>query len=150
VVYTLSDAAVRNALKKVKNTTGLLGRWQTLNTKPLMVCDTGHNKAGIEEVLKNIERTPHEKLHIVIGMVKDKDSTTILGLLPKSAFYYFCAPELERALPARELWKRAQAYGLRGQAYKSVQDALTAARKAADCNDMIYIGGSTFVVAEVL
>jgi dihydrofolate synthase/folylpolyglutamate synthase len=150
VGYTLSDAAVRNALKKVKNTTGLLGRWQTLNTKPLMVCDTGHNKAGIEEVLKNIERTPHEKLHIVIGMVKDKDSTTILGLLPKPAFYYFCAPELERALPARELWKGAQAYGLRGQAYKSVQDALTAARKAADCNDMIYIGGSTFVVAEVL
>lgn len=148
--YCISEAAVETALKNVKKITGLLGRWQILGSNPLIICDTGHNKAGIEEVLKNIRRTDFEKLHIVIGMVKDKDSTSILALLPKSAIYYFCAPVLERALPAAELWRQAQSHQLSGQHYGSVKDALKSAIAAANCNDMIYIGGSTFVVSEVL
>jgi dihydrofolate synthase/folylpolyglutamate synthase len=148
--YSISETALKQAVKNVKKITGLLGRWQTLGTEPLIVCDTGHNKAGIEEVIKNIERTPYENLHMVIGMVKDKDSKSILNLLPKKAVYYFCAPDLERALSAEDLWKQAQACGLNGKYYETVADALNEAKKAAQCNDMIYVGGSTFVVSEVL
>jgi len=148
--YSISETALKQAVKNVKKITGLLGRWQTLGTEPLIVCDTGHNKAGIEEVIKNIDRTPYENLHMVIGMVKDKDSKSILNLLPKKAVYYFCAPDLERALSVEDLWKQAQACGLNGNYYETVADALNEAKKAAQCNDMIYVGGSTFVVSEVL
>lgn len=148
--FIISDAHVQSALKNVKQLTGLQGRWQTLQTVPLVICDTGHNEAGISEVLKNIAATPHENLHFVLGMVKDKDISKILRLLPKVAQYYFCQPDIERAKPVAELAQEAQAIGLSGKSFTSVKEAYQAALKQAAPNDLIFIGGSTFVVAEVV
>jgi len=148
--YTLEDKAIFQALSHVKQLTGLQGRWQLLDTNPLIICDTGHNEAGIREVLQNIRNTGHNHLHMVIGMVKDKDISTVLSLLPTEASYYFCQPDLERALPSEELARQASHKGLYGQHFTTVPEALSAAKKAASENDLIFIGGSTFVVAEVL
>lgn len=148
--FKIEPAHVYEALRQVKKLTGLQGRWQTLCTSPLVICDTGHNVAGITEVLKNISATPHAALHFVIGMVKDKDITKILDLLPKTARYYFTQPNLERALPVTTLQEQAEVYGLKGDAFPTVQAAVSAAKKAASANDLVFIGGSTFVVAEVL
>lgn len=148
--YKLPKEAIYSALKNVKKITGLQGRWQTLSKKPLVICDTGHNKAGLTEVLKNIANTPHQSLHMVIGMVKDKDIDGVLALLPKKANYYFCAPALERALPAADLAQKASKFSLTGQAYTSVKNALAQAKVNAKINDLIFVGGSTFVVAEIL
>lgn len=148
--FKIEEAAVYNALKNVKGLTGLQGRWQTLSENPLVICDTGHNIAGITEVMQNINDTPHDQLHIVIGMVKDKDITGVLQLLPVDAHYYFCQPELERALPAEELAEQAKNHHLIGDVFPSVQLAFHAAKDNANANDLIFIGGSTFVVAEVL
>lgn len=148
--YQLNDEAICRALKNVKKLTGLQGRWQTLAKNPLIICDTGHNKAGITEVMLNIEQVPHKQLHLVIGMVKDKDISAVLALLPKNAIYYFCQPQLERALPAEELARQAATYQLNGSVFTSVKLALTAAKNKANKEDLIFIGGSTFVVAEVI
>ncbi len=148
--YKISEEAVYTALKSVKKITGLQGRWQTLAKKPLIICDTGHNKAGIREVVQNIRDTPHSQLHMVIGMVKDKDISAILALLPKKATYYFCQPNLERALAAIDLAQQATTYQLLGKVFDSVTDALAAAKTKANENDLIFVGGSTFVVAEVI
>jgi len=147
---TITDKHIQTALKQVQKLTGLSGRWQTLSKNPLVICDTGHNQDGINEVLKNIEITPHKKLHIVIGMLKDKDIHKILALLPKDAVYYFCNPDLQRAKPANELLNEAQAFGLHGKSYSTVKDALQAARSNAKAKDLVFVGGSTFVVAEAL
>lgn len=146
----ISDDHVKTALKEVKWLTGLMGRWQTLGTRPMVICDTGHNEDGIREVLKNIEAISFEKLHMVIGMVKDKDITGILKLLPEDATYYFCQPKLARAKPVEDLQMEANALGLRGKAYSTVREALKAAKNNAGDKDLIFIGGSTFVVAEVV
>lgn len=146
----ITDEAIREALLQVKKITGLQGRWQTLSEKPLVICDTGHNKAGITEVLKNIASTSFETLHFVIGMVKDKDIDSVLALLPTDARYYFCEPNLERALPAGELKVKAATFQLDGDVFASVCDALAKAKQNASDNDLIFIGGSTFVVAEIL
>ncbi len=148
--YKIEDKAVREALKSVKKLTGLQGRWQTLSKNPLVICDTGHNKAGIAEVVQNIQQTPHEQLHMVIGMVKDKDITAVLSLLPQKANYYFCQPELERALPAHELAEQAASFNLKGQVFNSVATALAGAKLKAQPKDLIFVGGSTFVVAEII
>lgn len=148
--FKIEDEAVYTALKNVKGLTGLQGRWQTLSENPLVICDTGHNIAGITEVMQNINDTPHDQLHIVIGMVNDKDISGVLQLLPKDAHYYFCQPELERALPARQLSEQAKNHFLIGDVFPSVQLAFHAAKDNANANDLIFIGGSTFVVAEVL
>jgi dihydrofolate synthase/folylpolyglutamate synthase len=148
--FKINKSSVFAALSQVKKLTGLQGRWQTLGTNPLVICDTGHNVAGIGEVLKNIAATPHQGLHMVIGMVKDKDITNILSLLPRHAAYYFCQPNLERALPATELQDKATAFDLKGMAYHQVGLALAAAKEHATPEDLIFVGGSTFVVAEVL
>ncbi len=148
--FTISDENIQNALKQVKNLTGLSGRWQTLSTQPIVICDTGHNEDGIKEVLKNIAVTPFKKLHIVLGMVKDKDITKVLSLLPNYAQYYFCAPQLERAKPADELANEAAAVGLKGKVFQSVEKALASAKEEAAQDDLIFVGGSTFVVAEVV
>ncbi len=148
--YTIIDEAIYVALKNTKKITGLQGRWQTLSKNPLIICDTGHNKAGITEVLKNIVATPHQNLHMVIGMVKDKDINGVLELLPKNAIYYFCAPSLERALSANELAELAAKYSLKGEAYTHVNKALIAAKKSSVADDLIFVGGSTFVVAEII
>ena len=147
--FKIDNNALYAALKDVKGLTGLMGRWQTLSKNPLVVCDTGHNIAGITEVMQNINDTPHNKLHVVIGMVKDKDISGVLNLLPAKATYYFCQPQLERALPAQELANEAEKHGLRGSVFSTVELAINAAKKNANADDLIYIGGSTFVVAEI-
>jgi len=147
---TIVRQAVFEGLKNVKKLTQLQGRWQTLNKVPLTICDTGHNEAGIKEVVLNIEQTPHKNLHMVIGMVKDKEISTILMLLPKNARYYFCKPDLERGLDANELLAQAKVAGLSGDAYPTVLAAKQAAEANAEEKDLIFIGGSTFVVAEAL
>ncbi|SFG73016.1 bifunctional folylpolyglutamate synthase/dihydrofolate synthase [Pedobacter insulae] len=148
--YEISDYAVYSGLATTKKITGLQGRWQRLSTNPLVICDTGHNIAGITEVLKNIFATAHQKLHFVIGMVKDKDISSVLTLLPKNASYYFCAPKLERALAANELAIEAATFGLKGSVFPSVKEALEKAKYNANKNDLVFIGGSTFVVAEII
>lgn len=148
--FKITSDNLQTALKQVTHLTGLMGRWQTLSTNPLVICDTGHNEDGIREVLKNIEATPHKDLHMVIGMVKDKDIHKILALLPKNAFYYFCNPALERAKPADELMNEAKPYGLNGNSYATVKYALEEAKINARTKDMVFVGGSTFVVAEVV
>jgi dihydrofolate synthase/folylpolyglutamate synthase len=148
--FTISKDAVYSGLRNTKKITGLQGRWQTISRKPLVICDTGHNQAGIIEVLKNITTTAHKQLHVVIGMVKDKDIDAVLTLLPKNAQYYFCAPNLERALAASDLGKQAAAHGLTGNVYPDVAAALTTAKHSAHVDDLIFVGGSTFVVAEIL
>ncbi|WP_316797563.1 folylpolyglutamate synthase/dihydrofolate synthase family protein [Pedobacter agri] len=148
--FKVLDESVFAGLKQVKKLTGLQGRWQTLAKNPLVICDTGHNEAGIAEVIKNINQTPFDKLHIVFGMVKDKDISKVLSIMPKNATYYFCKPDLERALDAQELKDQAASYQLKGNDYQSVLIAKETAIKKASKNDLIFIGGSTFVVAEAL
>lgn len=148
--YQIPDEAIYKALKNVKKLTGLQGRWQTLSKKPLIICDTGHNKAGISEVIQNIEQTKYSNLHMVIGMVKDKDISAVLALLPKNAFYYFCQPNLERALPVNELADQASHFQLKGKTFNTVEEALEAAKINAHDDDLIFVGGSTFVVAEII
>lgn len=148
--FMISDDHIYTALKQVKTLTGLQGRWQILRQHPLVICDTGHNEDGIREVLKNINLMEFNKLHMVIGMVNDKDITKILALLPKNATYYFCSPDIPRAKPAGELKEKASISGLVGSSYESVCMALQNAEQNASKDDLIFVGGSTFVVAEVL
>lgn len=127
-----------------------MGRWQKLGDKPLMICDTGHNAHGIRYVSEQIAATPHEKLYCVVGFVKDKDLAHILPLLPKEAHYIFTAAQTERAVPAAELCKKAGIYGLQGEVVEGVPAAVERARELAGEEDLIFIGGSTYVVGEAM
>ncbi|MFN2335741.1 MAG: folylpolyglutamate synthase/dihydrofolate synthase family protein [Bacteroidales bacterium] len=140
-------------LKGVENvvaSTGLLGRWQVLSRSPLMVCDTGHNREGLEYVVRQIKTTPKNALHMVLGFVSDKDLSSVLPLFPHDARYYFTRASVPRALDEKFLMAEAVKYGLAGDSYPSVAEALGAAQAAAGPDDMIFIGGSTFVVADAL
>jgi len=137
-------------LNQVVANTGLRGRWETLSTNPLMVCDTGHNEDGIRMVLQHIAKTPYQNLHMVWGMVSDKDVPKTLSMLPKNASYYFTQPSIPRALPVAELVAAAHQIGLNGAAFATVPEAVLAAKKNAQATDFIFIGGSTFVVADAL
>jgi dihydrofolate synthase/folylpolyglutamate synthase len=148
--FSIPDEAVYSGLANTVEITGLQGRWQTLSQNPLVICDTGHNIAGIQEVLQNIQATSHKHLHMVIGMLKDKDVISVLRLLPATATYYFCQPILERALPAAELAQQAEKFNLKGEIFNTVTLALDAARHHAGPDDLIFVGGSTFVVAEAI
>ena len=134
----------------VSTNTGLMGRWQILSRSPLMVCDTGHNREGLEYVMRQVMSTPKERLHMVIGFVNDKDLTSVLPLFPGDAVYYFTRASVPRALDEKVLKETAEGYGLSGEAWPSVPEAVAAARSAAGPRDMIFIGGSTFVVADAL
>jgi dihydrofolate synthase/folylpolyglutamate synthase len=147
---TLNEESVRKGLKNVKSFTGLAGRWHVLQTQPLTVADTAHNEGGLTEVMEQIRHTPHQKLHMVIGVVADKDLEAMLKLLPSDACYYFCRPDLPRGLDAEDLRMKAVEFGLEGMTYPSVKEALQAAKEEAGSADMIYVGGSTFVVAEAI
>lgn len=147
--FSINEDHVLKAFKNVSNLTGLKGRWQKLNEDPLIICDTGHNEAGIKEIIDQLKKTPHNKLHWVIGVVKDKDVSTILNLLPRDAFYYFCQASLPRALPAKELCEKAMTVGLTGIVVEDVNAAIRAARKSSDSNDLVLIAGSSFIVAEI-
>jgi dihydrofolate synthase/folylpolyglutamate synthase len=147
--FRITEAAVRTGLRQVTTLTGLRGRWSIIGRQPLVVCDTGHNAAGIKSVMTQLQRLPHERLHLVIGTVNDKDVASMLALLPKEGVYYFCVANIPRALAAGELAVQGAELGLHGQAYGSVAAAVAAARSAAGPADVVFIGGSTFVVAEV-
>jgi dihydrofolate synthase/folylpolyglutamate synthase len=148
--YHLTDTNVLDGIKNVKELTGLRGRWEVLQHEPLCIADTGHNEDGISEILKQLYKTSHKKLHWVWGMVNDKAPDKVFKLLPKDAIYYFCKPNIPRGLDADECKKLAENYKLLGKSYNSVRNAYTAALENADKEDLILIAGSTFVVAEVL
>jgi dihydrofolate synthase / folylpolyglutamate synthase len=148
--WKITDENVYTALKDVKALTGLMGRWQRISERPLTICDVAHNEAGIREVVRQLARTPHSHLHFVLGMVNDKDVASILALLPKDATYYFCKAAIPRALDAAALQEEAEKFQLKGNKYSAVRDALNAAQEAAAENEIVFVGGSTFVVAEAL
>lgn len=148
--FHLPPNVIRKGITNVVKTTKLRGRWQILRTQPLTICDVGHNEGGLTEVLEQIETMPHEALHCVIGFVNDKDLVPILSLLPRKAEYYFCRPDIPRGLDAEILREEALKAGLTGRAYRSVPEALRAAFVLAGRNDLVFAGGSTFVVAEVV
>ena len=146
----ISEKAIYEGAKNVKENTGLKGRWQILGRNPRIICDTGHNEAGIKEILEQIKNTAYKKLHFVIGVVNDKNIDKILSLLPKDAEYYFTKASIPRALDEKILMKEAKKYNLIGKTYSKVSDALNAAKINTEENDFIFVGGSTFVVAEVV
>jgi dihydrofolate synthase/folylpolyglutamate synthase len=148
--YTITHEHIVQGLKNVITQTQLLGRWQTIDTNPLTIADTGHNEAGIKEVLNQLKTIPSKKLHFVFGVVKDKDPATVLKLLPRDATYYFCKANIPRSLDENELMEIAAGFGLKGTAYPNVKEALESARSNASENDIVFVGGSTFVVAEAL
>ncbi len=141
---------ITSALKQVVKTTGLNGRWQTISEKPLMIADTGHNEDGIKNVIANLKSSTYNQLHFVFGAVNDKDVSKILQLLPKDAIYYFTKANIPRALNENELLEQAQKINLKGKTYSTVKSAIAAAKKAYKKNDLILIGGSTFVVGDAL
>lgn len=140
---------VRHGLLHVVSQTNLKGRWQKLGSNPLIICDTGHNQDGIEVLLKQIKEQSFKHLHMVLGMVKDKDISTILSLLPKDATYYFCQANIPRAMEAKALQEQALIFGLYGEVIPDVNEAIQQAKENASQDDFIFIGGSTFVVAEI-
>ncbi|WP_316934362.1 bifunctional folylpolyglutamate synthase/dihydrofolate synthase [Hymenobacter sp. AT01-02] len=147
--FILPESAVREGLREVSRLTGFRGRWTIMGRRPLVVCDTGHNEAGLRFVTAQLAGLTYQKLHFVLGVVNDKDVSNMLKLLPRDATYYFCQATIPRALPATELAERAGAEGLQGIAYGPVPVAVAAARAAAGADDVVFIGGSTFVVAEI-
>jgi dihydrofolate synthase/folylpolyglutamate synthase len=147
--YKITDTHVQQALRQVKKLTGLHGRWEVIHANPVVVLDVGHNEDGIKQITAQIELSDHQHLHIVIGMVKDKEIEKVLALLPKEATYYFTRAQIPRALPETELAARALALGLNGHAYGDVNTALQQAMAKADKRDLIVVCGSVFVVGEV-
>ena len=148
--WTISEDNIINGIGSTIKNTAFIGRWQTLSKHPLIICDIGHNEDGIKQVTQQIAELHFNKLHFVFGVVKDKNIHTILSLLPKHAQYYFCQANIDRAMEVEELEKKAIKFGLRGESHTSVKQALETAKKNAAKNDLIFVGGSTFVVAEVL
>lgn len=140
------SVGIRNTVKN----TGLQGRWQVLGKNPLIVCDTGHNEGGLREVVAQIEQTPHRKLHFVYGTVSDKPLDRVLGILPRKAEYYFTRANIQRALNERELARMAASAGLKGSSFPGVPEAFQAAMSKAQKEDLVLVGGSTFVVADLL
>ena len=141
---------IKNGLLNVVQNTGLKGRWQLLNNKPKVIADTAHNREGLQIVLKQIENEEYKQLHVVLGFVKEKKLENILPLFPKDAKYYFCSPKIDRGLGVEKLFEGATKFGLNGVVYNSVSEAYNAALLNSDEDDFIYIGGSTFVVAEII
>jgi len=148
--YKISKQNLKIGLLNVVNNTSLLGRWQILNEQPKVICDTGHNKEGLTYVLKQLQQENFNNLHIVFGVVNDKELKEILPMFPQKAIYYFCKPNIPRGLDAEELKNICKQFNLIGNVYNSVQDAYDFALKMANTNDLIFVGGSTFVVAEVV
>ena len=148
--YQVSKENITNGLLNVVKNTNLKGRWQVLQEHPKVICDTAHNKEGLAIVLKQLKKQPFKKLHIVLGVVADKKLETILPLFPSSADYYFCKPAISRGLSEAVLEANAKKFNLLGKKYSSVKLALKSALLNANQEDIIYVGGSTFVVAEII
>lgn len=149
-LFTIPLEAVHDGFASVIERAGLLGRWQQLSMTPQIFCDTGHNEAGIALVVQQIARQKYTHLHIVLGMVSDKEWQKVLSLLPQEATYYFVAPPSERALSASVLKDYALQIGLKGESFPTISDGFLTAKSKAKPDDLIYIGGSNYVVAEVL
>lgn len=147
--WEIPENALRQGLSRVVANTGLKGRWQILGTAPWVICDTGHNEDGIRMILDQISQMKFGQLWMVIGMVRDKDISKIFSFLPKDASYVFCEAKIPRALPAAELSELAVGHGLKGDIVPDVNAAISHAKQMANENDLIFIGGSTFVVAEI-
>jgi dihydrofolate synthase/folylpolyglutamate synthase len=148
--WKIFDKAIYKGLNEVVMLTGLKGRWQILENDPLIICDTGHNKEGIQKIIDQIKNTAYKRLHFIFGMVDDKTTDTILQLLPKDALYYFTKASVPRALNEHTLTENATKYALNGKTFSTVEEAIYSAKQSADKNDLIFIGGSTFVVADAL
>ncbi|MBU3837354.1 MAG: bifunctional folylpolyglutamate synthase/dihydrofolate synthase [Candidatus Phocaeicola faecigallinarum] len=148
--YNIDETNIKNGFRNVCHLTGLMGRWQKLEENPTIICDTGHNIGGMKYIVEQLSRMKYDKLHIIIGMVNDKDINGVISLLPKNAKYYFTQASVKRALPAEQVKKIANNHGLKGEAYSSVEKALTIAKNNAKENDLIFIGGSTFIVADLI
>ena len=150
VGFDISVENLKNGLRNVVALTNLKGRWQILGQQPLIVADTGHNVGGMTEVIQQIKAQKYRELHIVIGMVNDKDVSSVLALLPVDAIYYFTQADIVRALPAIDLEVLAQKFNLNGSVHSTVKEAVEAAIKSASTDDFIFIGGSNFIVGEAL
>lgn len=148
--WKIKGEHLKSGLSQVIRNTGILGRWQSLGEDPQLICDTAHNREGLLYVLKQLEEMTYAQLHIVLGVVSDKKLETILPLFPSSAIYYFCKPDIARGMEANKLRTLGLGYDLKGAVYESVQKALCQAKRMAEREDLIFIGGSTFVVAEIL
>ena len=148
--FHLPSSAIYDGFKKVIENTGLMGRWQIVGWHPKIVLDTGHNQAGIEYIVRQLQSEKYEQLHIIFGMVNDKDITSVLGLLPQKALYYFTQANIPRALDAHLLAEQAAKFGLKGKTFSTVNEAFSAAKQQAAKKDFIFVGGSTFIVADAL
>ena len=150
--FSITADSMRKGFTNVCHTTGFTGRWQTISKTPRTVCDAGHNTGGIKYIVEQLERESkrHTALRIVFGMVNDKDISAVLAMMPKNAQYYFTQASIKRAMPAEDLQAKAASYGLKGNSYPSVASALEAARKESAATDFIFVGGSCFIVADLL
>lgn len=148
--YQINEQAVRNGFANVTKLTGLMGRWQKLQNTPTIICDTGHNVAGISYIVEQLQQQTYKHLHVVIGMVNDKDVRGVLSLLPQKATYYFTKASVKRALPETDLQLLAKELGLEGDVYPTVEIAVQAAQKKSLPEDLIFVGGSSFIVADLL
>jgi dihydrofolate synthase / folylpolyglutamate synthase len=148
--FSFTRKNILTGIGKVTANTGLMGRWQILDRKPLIICDTGHNKEGLEYVISQMVKIPATRLRIVLGFVSDKDLRSVLPLFPADAVYYFTRAAVPRALDEKTLKREAGRFGLRGDSFPDVKTALHAARSDAAATDLIFIGGSTFIVAEAV
>lgn len=148
--YNIKEDNIRAGFAHVCETTGLMGRWQKLEERPKVICDTGHNIGGMQYIAEQLASMHYDRLHIIIGMVNDKDINGVISLLPSDATYYFTQASVKRALPAEEVMKIGNSHGLHGTAYPSVKDALEAAKRNASENDLIFVGGSTFIVSDLI
>ena len=149
--FEIPEAALISGIKNVIRNTGLLGRWQIIQeSNPKIVCDTGHNKEGLTYVMRQLKEEQYKQLHIVLGVVSDKDLNSVLPLFPEDAVYYFSKPDVPRGLSEEDLQQKALHFGLHGKNFKKISQALNAAKKASDPEDLIFVGGSTFVVAEII
>lgn len=148
--FSISENAIENGYKNVVKNTGLLGRWQQLQTDPTVICDTAHNKHGLEVVLKQINSQKFKQLHFVFGVVNDKDLDEILPLFPENAIYYFCKPNISRGLDVKILKEKCREFELIGVTFNSVSEAYQQAILNAENDDFVFVGGSTFVVAEIV
>ena len=148
--YDVKNQHIEKGLLKVVKNTGLQGRWQILQESPKVICDTAHNQEGLKYVMKQLQSETYNKIHMVFGVVKDKDLNSIIGLLPKDAYYYYCKPDVPRGLDADILAIQLMSSGFKGEVCKSVKCAFDLAKLNASVDDIIYVGGSTFVVAEII
>ena len=148
--YVIPDKAVYQGFGNVTKLTGLQGRWQRINDIPKIICDTGHNIGGIQYIVRQLNSEKYRTLRIVIGMVNDKDINGVLSILPQDAIYYFTQASIPRALPAQEMMQKGLAHGLIGSHFPTVEEAYKKAINDCDPSDLIFVGGSTFIVADLL